>query len=268
MWIKGGDLMINVEQMKTDGVQTHLIFLAEMASASQFEKIAMNLENPQIFSQFLALDQDAVIWDYAYAAGLITRAEADLMKSYEIPANDEEDNGFPYTFNFTSTQLPDIPYPMGVCSDSEKWLKVWSSFGNGIIPTWSGHLELVDDGSTHELLEKVGRTVMINIENEPISEIAFEEEGEFGCIYSYQMDLLVSETNINGTITIDAAEGYSVGIQTLEGNNTRIAYYYIPKGENWIPDSSDLYNVETDEYYTKNVPVELTSDIIVAYSNL
>ena len=81
--------MINIEQMREDNVQSHLIFLAEMASASQFEKIAMGLENPQIFSQFIALDQDAVVWDYAYAAGLITRAEADLMKSYEIPANEE-----------------------------------------------------------------------------------------------------------------------------------------------------------------------------------
>ena len=82
--------MINIEQMRADNVQSHLIFLAEMASASQFEKIAMGIRNPQIFSQFLALDQDAVVWDYAYAAGLITKAEADLMKSYEIPANEEE----------------------------------------------------------------------------------------------------------------------------------------------------------------------------------
>ena len=83
--------MINIEQMKADNVQSHLIFLAEMASASQFEKIAMNLENPQIFSQFMALDEDAVVWDYAYAAGLITKAEVDLMKSYEIPANEDDE---------------------------------------------------------------------------------------------------------------------------------------------------------------------------------
>ena len=75
--------MINIEQMREDNVQSHLIFLAEMASASQFEKIAMGVRNPQIFSQFLALDQDA--------AGLITKAEADLMKSYEIPANDDDE---------------------------------------------------------------------------------------------------------------------------------------------------------------------------------
>ena len=83
--------MINIEQMRVDNVQLHLIFLAEMASASQFEKIAMGLKNPQIFSQFMALDENAVVWDYAHAAGLITRAEADLMKSYEIPANNEDE---------------------------------------------------------------------------------------------------------------------------------------------------------------------------------
>ena len=83
--------MINIEQMREDNVQSHLIFLAEMASASQFEKIAMGLKNPQIFSQFMALDQDAVVWDYAYAAGLITKAEADLMKSYEILANEDDE---------------------------------------------------------------------------------------------------------------------------------------------------------------------------------
>ena len=83
--------MINIEQMREDNVQSHLIFLAEMASTSQFEKIAMGIENPQIFSQFMALDEDAVVWDYAYAAGLITKAEADLMKSYEIPANEDDE---------------------------------------------------------------------------------------------------------------------------------------------------------------------------------
>ena len=76
-------MAINIEKMKEDGVQSHLIFLAEMVDASQFEKIAMGIKNPQIFSQFLALDESAVVWDYAYAAGLISRADADLMKSYE-----------------------------------------------------------------------------------------------------------------------------------------------------------------------------------------
>lgn len=84
-------MAINIEQMVTDGVEEKLIFLASMASASQFEKIAMNIKNPQIYQQFMALDQDAVVWDYAYAAGLISKADADLMNSYEIPANDDEE---------------------------------------------------------------------------------------------------------------------------------------------------------------------------------
>ena len=82
--------MINVEQMREDNVQSHLIFLAEMASASQFEKIAMGLKNPQIFSQFMALDEDAPVWDYAYAAGLISKADAELISSYEVEETTED----------------------------------------------------------------------------------------------------------------------------------------------------------------------------------
>ena len=81
-------MVLNIEKMEEDGVEAKLIFLAKMAAASQFEKIAMGLRNPQIFSQFLALDEDAVVWDYAYAAGLISKADADLIKSY---IEEEED---------------------------------------------------------------------------------------------------------------------------------------------------------------------------------
>ena len=82
-------MVLNIEQMEEDGVEEKLIFLAKMAATSQFEKIAVNLENPRIFRQFLALDEDAVVWDYAYAAGLISKADADLIKSY---IEEEEDN--------------------------------------------------------------------------------------------------------------------------------------------------------------------------------
>lgn len=77
-------MAINIEQMIADGVEEKLIFLASMTQPLQFEKIAMNIKNPQIYQQFLALDQDEPVWDYAYAAGLISRADADLMNSYEI----------------------------------------------------------------------------------------------------------------------------------------------------------------------------------------
>ena len=86
-------MTLNVEKMIEDGVEEKLIFLAQMNSASQFEKIAMNLENPQIFSQFLNLDEDAIVWDYAYAAGLINRADADLIKSYYEEDEDDEEPG-------------------------------------------------------------------------------------------------------------------------------------------------------------------------------
>ena len=88
-------MAINIEQLIEDGVEEKLIFLASMASASQFEKIAMNIKNPQIYQQFMALDEDAVVWDYAYAAGLISKADADLMNSYEVPANDNDENPLP-----------------------------------------------------------------------------------------------------------------------------------------------------------------------------
>ena len=83
-------MAVNIEQMIEDGVEEKLIFLASMASASQFEKIAMNIKNPQIYQQFMALDQDAPVWDYAYAAGLISKADAELIGSYEIEETTED----------------------------------------------------------------------------------------------------------------------------------------------------------------------------------
>ena len=85
-------MVIDIDQMIEDGVEQKLIFLASMAPASQFEKIAMNIKNPQIYSQFLALDEDAVVWDYAYAAGLISRADADLMNGYMKEEEDDEES--------------------------------------------------------------------------------------------------------------------------------------------------------------------------------
>ena len=61
-------------------------WLMNMPAAAKFEAIAMRIENPAIFSQFIALDEDAPIWDYAYAAGLISKADVDFVKSYEKPS--------------------------------------------------------------------------------------------------------------------------------------------------------------------------------------
>ena len=58
-------------------------WLKAMPAAAKFEAIAMKIKNPAIFSQFIALDEDASVWDYAYAAGLISKADADFAKARE-----------------------------------------------------------------------------------------------------------------------------------------------------------------------------------------
>ena len=70
--------------------QARIDWLKAMPTTAQFEAIAMGIKNPQIYSQFLALDEDASIWDYAYAAGLISKADADFIKAEE--AAEEEEN--------------------------------------------------------------------------------------------------------------------------------------------------------------------------------
>lgn len=74
-------MLMNIEKMKTDGINSYLIDLAEMNADSLKTKLAVNIENPAIFSQFIN-EEDDTNWDYAYAAGLITKAEALLLKSY------------------------------------------------------------------------------------------------------------------------------------------------------------------------------------------
>ena len=71
--------------------QARIDWLKAMPTAAQFEVIAMGIKNPQIYSQFLALDEDASVQDYAYAAGLISKADADFAKAEE--AEESEDEG-------------------------------------------------------------------------------------------------------------------------------------------------------------------------------
>ena len=71
--------------------QERIDWLKAMPTEAQFEAIAMRIENPAIFSQFLALDENASVWDYAYAAGLISKADADFVKAEE--AEESEDEG-------------------------------------------------------------------------------------------------------------------------------------------------------------------------------
>lgn len=73
--------------------QERIDWLKAMPAEAQFEAIAMNIENPQIFSQFLALDEDASVWDYAYAAGLISKADADFIKAEEAEESEGGEEG-------------------------------------------------------------------------------------------------------------------------------------------------------------------------------
>lgn len=64
--------------------------LKSIPAAARFEKIAVNLENPQLYRQFLEIGAEAdikEIVDYAYAAGLISKADAEKIKQEE----DEKD---------------------------------------------------------------------------------------------------------------------------------------------------------------------------------
>lgn len=71
--------------------QARIDWLQAMPAAAQFEAIAMGIKNPQIYSQFLALDEGASVWDYAYAAGLISKADADFAKAEEAAEAEEEE---------------------------------------------------------------------------------------------------------------------------------------------------------------------------------
>lgn len=75
--------------------QERIDWLNAMPAAAKFEAIAMKIKNPAIFSQFIALDEDASVWDYAYAAGLISKADADFAKAKEAEESEdgeEEEN--------------------------------------------------------------------------------------------------------------------------------------------------------------------------------
>ena len=76
-------MSINITHMIEDNVQPHLIKLASMSIQNIIEKIGVHLENPYMFKHFLNSAETESSWDFAYAAGLITRAEADLMNVYE-----------------------------------------------------------------------------------------------------------------------------------------------------------------------------------------
>ncbi len=67
-----------------------------MSDDALFTRIVMNLKNPHLFKNFFASGGVGIsVADYAYAAGLISRAEADYLNHSPIEiddnGNDEDD---------------------------------------------------------------------------------------------------------------------------------------------------------------------------------
>jgi len=58
--------------------------------------IGMKIENPQIFKEFMA--SETINWDYAVAAGILTRADVKYIKEElnseeENPTEEDKENG-------------------------------------------------------------------------------------------------------------------------------------------------------------------------------
>lgn len=73
--------MIDINQMIEDGVEQKLIDLASMDADALKTKVAMGLVNAPIYNQFI--EESEINWDYAFAAGLISKSDAQLIKSYD-----------------------------------------------------------------------------------------------------------------------------------------------------------------------------------------
>ena len=69
--------------------QERIDWLKAMSAQNQFVVIGTHLENPQLFGQFMNLNAETSIWDYAYAAGLISKADAAYAKAEEAKEKEE-----------------------------------------------------------------------------------------------------------------------------------------------------------------------------------
>ena len=69
--------------------QERLDWLKSMNAPNLFVVIGTHLENPQLFGQFMSAGAEDSIWDYAYAAGLISKADAAYAKAEEAKEKEE-----------------------------------------------------------------------------------------------------------------------------------------------------------------------------------
>lgn len=70
--------------------------------------IGMRIENPQIFKEFMA--SETVDWDYAVAAGILTRADVKYIKEKNTSITTDTSGLEPYT----PPENPNNPGPGGM----------------------------------------------------------------------------------------------------------------------------------------------------------
>ena len=88
-------MAFNIEQMKVDGVSTHLIELASMNQETFLLLIARRLEHDKLFQQFMAENAGSIegMYPYAVAAGLMSERDRKWLVDEENPylVEDEEE---------------------------------------------------------------------------------------------------------------------------------------------------------------------------------
>ena len=65
--------------------------LLAMSTDAVKTKIAVGIENPSIYKQFV--EDDGMNWDYAVAAGMLEKADAEWIKEHVNESDSEESAG-------------------------------------------------------------------------------------------------------------------------------------------------------------------------------
>ena len=81
-----------IEEMKEHGVDERLIDLVSMSQVAYHILVTRNIENGSIYKNFTTSLQPTTDFRYAFAAGLISKADADFLNRLlkELEENSEE----------------------------------------------------------------------------------------------------------------------------------------------------------------------------------
>lgn len=176
----------------------------------------------------------------------------------------------PYTFHFETREVEynGETIQLSICTEHDKWIEIWNSFGNGQIPM----LEISNCKSIEtEELNSLG-------EIEEFSVVDFSYyfntnlfEGSISTTESWFMEGSDNDfeyglyDNIWGStkaadITINSQEGYIIKIliEDDDKHSSEKNYYYIKKGESW---TCDGYLYDGVNVYHKDDVITPTSDM-------